>query len=229
MGQTPSIPIVAKSAATLDQQVAGSGLHDEDDMLLTGEVVLTSVDIRFILDGNCVYRVGLSDVLRATVDGRDLTVTAFNGKSVTFSDVEALEKVNAELQAALALVERKPPTVTQPTPENELRRWILTLPVKNPQEIADLFEREEITLDVLPDLTESDLRTVGLSVGAIKILWRALHTAPDSPMLLRRDSRSSLASEDRATPQPRVRKQSSESYASEGDDDRSQASSGLGS
>ena len=44
--------------------------------------------------------------------------------------------------------------------------------------IADQLNSHDVTLDVLPDLTEQDLRELGLSLGQRRKLERAIRTDP---------------------------------------------------
>jgi hypothetical protein len=53
---------------------------------------------------------------------------------------------------------------------SDLRNW---LKEQGLERYAEAFEREEIALDVLPDLTEKDLERIGLPLGPRKTLLRA--------------------------------------------------------
>ena len=54
---------------------------------------------------------------------------------------------------------------------SQLRAWLAT---RELSALADIFVAEDITLDLLPDLTDEDLRELGLSVGMRRRLRRAL-------------------------------------------------------
>ena len=51
--------------------------------------------------------------------------------------------------------------------------------------IAELLKSHDVTLDVLPDLTEQDLRELGLSLGIRRKLERAIRTDPPASSLVR--------------------------------------------
>ncbi len=60
----------------------------------------------------------------------------------------------------------------------EIRRW---LTAKGLGKYADVFAENEITIDVLPELAEADLRELGLPLGPRKLLLRAIGALADQP------------------------------------------------
>jgi len=56
------------------------------------------------------------------------------------------------------------------------------------EQYEDLFRANQIEMDVLPDLTESDLEKIGLSLGARKRLLKAISTLGDGTMAAERPS-----------------------------------------
>ncbi len=54
---------------------------------------------------------------------------------------------------------------------NELREWLAQLGLDR---YAEAFEREELTFDSLPDLTEADLKDLGLPLGPRKAVLKAI-------------------------------------------------------
>lgn len=58
---------------------------------------------------------------------------------------------------------------------SQLERWLQRHELSS---IAELLNSHDVTLDVLPDLTEQDLRELGLSLGLRRKLERAIRTDP---------------------------------------------------
>jgi hypothetical protein len=58
---------------------------------------------------------------------------------------------------------------------SELESWLERHELSS---IAELLNSHDVTLDVLPDLTEQDLRELGLSLGLRRKLERAIRTDP---------------------------------------------------
>ena len=52
----------------------------------------------------------------------------------------------------------------------DVRQWLSNLGLK---EYADAFEAERITLNYVPDLTDNDLKDLGLPMGSRKVFLRA--------------------------------------------------------
>ena len=58
---------------------------------------------------------------------------------------------------------------------SQLERWLQRHELAS---IAELLKSHDVTLDVLADLTEQDLRELGLSLGLRRKLERAIRTDP---------------------------------------------------
>src|SRR5215813_13919646 len=54
---------------------------------------------------------------------------------------------------------------------NEMRQWLTDLGLER---FAELFEREEVTSANLPELTEADLKDLGLPLGPRKTILKAI-------------------------------------------------------
>ena len=53
---------------------------------------------------------------------------------------------------------------------NEVRQWLTILGLER---FADAFEREEVVFDHLPELTDTDLKDLGLPLGPRKTVLKA--------------------------------------------------------
>jgi class 3 adenylate cyclase len=62
-------------------------------------------------------------------------------------------------------------------PDRAMRRWLASHGL---EQYADAFERDDIDLDLLPELTDSDLEKLGLTLGHRKKLLRAAARLPVS-------------------------------------------------
>ena len=65
---------------------------------------------------------------------------------------------------------------------SQLEKWLQRHELAS---IAELLRSHDVTLDVLPDLTEQDLRELGLSLGIRRKLERAIRTDPPVSSLVR--------------------------------------------
>ena len=63
---------------------------------------------------------------------------------------------------------------------SELSKW---LNANGLDTLLEVFEKQQIDLDILPDLTESDLRDLGIALGPRRRLLKAIQTIGAIPQL----------------------------------------------